>query len=459
MNRTVFLYAGSADATVKPAFQRSLRSPTITQFPHHRSVATTGPAAWLTEAFRACGADGFARVIVVGDIQADGYVNAVGAVLSALRDAHASGLLSGIKTVEVFLATDKGDEARHAIERISGVVATLNTVPYVKVYVLLSPGSATRVAAELVAFLTAITVAAPSRGEASGYGLSVLRNVMESALFLVQYREHSIPDIGSAAKLFIDRALLDETFSVRLEQSSVVPPNDQIDRLLDENGVGRDEPTTATSLEFELRRVQYRNALLHPLLTVLVRYFPQEADFLDAVDRLRSKVGNRSEALTSILGDVRNEVVAARTGTVASLAAADGDGLGLQLEQTVRELADSLLLQYRFAVWPLLTRRVRPPSIGGGVEDLYHLYERCIVSVKNAIKSLVISELRTHQVAMTDLATKAAAGMPGRWWLPPSTPYSLLLLHQDLSKDSRDELWLYQSRCGSIGLLQGELHT
>jgi hypothetical protein len=383
----------------------------------------------------------------------------VGAVLGALCDAHAGGLLSSVKTVELFLATDNGLEARHVVGRISPVVATLNTAPYVKVYVLLSPGSATRVTAELVAFLTAITVAAPSRGEAIGYGLSALRNVMESALFLVHYREHSIPNTGSAAKLFVDRALLDETFSVRLEQSSVVPPNDQIDRLLVENGVGRDEPTMATSLEFELRRVKYRNALLHPLLTILVHYFPQEADFLDAVDRLRSKVGNRSEALTSILGDVRNEIVAARTRTVASLAATDGDGFGLQLEQTVRELAGSLLLQYRFAAWPLLTRRVRPPAIGGGVEDLYHLYERCIVSVEEAIKRLVISELRTHQVAMTHLATRAAAGMSGRWRLPPSTPSSLLLLHHDLSDDARDELWLYQGRCGSVGLLQEELHT
>ena len=452
-DQTIFLYAGSAAATVKPEFLRTLRGPAVQQFSHHRDIETRGRVASVVETFRGCATDGFGRVVVVGDVRADGYQNSIGLALQALREAHEGYFLSRVKTVEFFLSPEGESGTQGLVEAILPALVTFRTPPYVKVYM---PSSGTPTVGDesgLTAVIGALTLAGPSRMAEIGEGLSALRNAPESAFFLAHYGELSLPGLGDAARFLVERSILDETYSGQPERSSGSGVANRVESLLAAYEVGLGEPVLMSEFGFEYRRAKYRDGLLHPLMTTLLRYFPQEDSLLDALDRLTNQVGPNSETLGSLLGDLRNELISARS-RMSTFEPQGLECLGPNLEQIVRSIVKPLIQQYGFGVWPLVSRRVRPLANAEGVDGLYEAYERCVISAADAFRDIVMTRLRTRQEMLKVTMRAAAARIPGRW---RAVPKSFLLVPKGFTTDLRDELWPYEHRCGWVGLLQREI--
>src|SRR5207248_2220971 len=163
----------------------------------------------------------------------------------------------------------------------------------VKVYVLLQRRPGSGGGFELAALLSALASAAPSRMAPIGEGLSSLRNAPIFEVYLARYEEMRLPNILATAKLLVDRALIEETFSMRSQTDTNVFSMARIERLFYTHSVGVDEPSAASALNFEIRRSTYRDTLLHPLTSLLFRLFSEEASFLRALDQLEAEISSR----------------------------------------------------------------------------------------------------------------------------------------------------------------------
>jgi len=452
--RIAFLYAGSADATIKPLFLKALRRGAVTQYPYHRAVSFESQA-WTAEAFQACREDGYERMAIVGDTHADGYPGSLVAPLEALRSAHKRGLLKEFKTVEFFLDVDNEADVHNLAEAVTPFLASFVTAPHIKLYALLNLASTAKQKRGLSALLTALTIAAPSRMAEIGKGLDGIRRAPESAFLLARYEELPVPEIQEAAKLVVDNALMNGTFSSLPDQGGVpLPSINRVERLLSEHKVGIEEPPLPTSFAFEFKWAIYRDALLHPLMSTLVRHFPDEAAFLQSMGRLAKDFGTRDPVFKLLLSDLQNEIVAARTRLTTGLRFADLSRFEPQFDQAVDEIVKPFIHHFRFAIWPLLDQRVKPLDKDPCVEGLYEEYERCITATADAMCEILRIQICTRQEEIKKIMADTADRLPGRWLKPPT---SLLFVHQDLERDHRDELWPEKLRCGFLGLLKREL--
>jgi hypothetical protein len=286
--------------------------------------------------------------------------------------------------------------------------------------------------------------------ELIGEGVSAIRGRAESFLFLVQYDETTLPIISLIAPRAVNEALWAETFSFTTEQNHVSQPSAGIEQLLAANNVGIDEPPVS-SVDYALRRSFYREALLHPIACRLLRSFPDEPAFLDGIQRLAKQLQSRSEAASSLLSDFRNALISARIpGTSWG---SPGQHADAETMKIISSLVKPLVRQFRFPIWPLLRRELRPSQNVDTVRALYEEYDRLITTAAEAMRDGMEKEIRVWQEARKKGMLQLAGRLLDNWKLPPS---SFIFVHQDISRDRRDEIWPYQDRCGFLELLQME---
>jgi hypothetical protein len=444
-HQTVFLYLGAADATVKPEFLRNLRGPAVPQFPSHRTVRLNRED--LRSALRSSSKDGFERIIAISDIEGDDQNHALDVIIHALSGEQRS--LGKLRSLEFFLALKSESDLQQVICRLSPLVQESSTSPHLKFYLLI-PSSTGTIWDKMVRLITAMTMQVPSRMELIGDGVSAIRGRDESFLFVVQYDETPLPIISQIAPRAVNKALWVETFSFAAEQGHLSQPPAGIEQLLAAHNVGIDEPPV-TSVDFALRRSFYRDALLHPIACRLLRSFPDEPAFLDGIQRVAKQLQGRSEAARSLLSDFRNALISARV--PGSSWGASGQYFDAKTMRIISGLVKPLVRQYRFPIWPLLGRELRPSQNANTLRTLYEEYDRLVGAAAEAMRDGLEKEIRVRQEATKKLLIQQAGRLRGNWKLPPS---SFIYVHQDISGDRRDEIWPYQDRCGFLELLQME---